>query len=185
MSEKQAVSSSINFTTKLFSIGAWTILRLPETASKKLPSRGQVMVEGTFSDVPFHTPLEPDGRFSHWFRVSAALLRATNTKVGDEVKISMTVVKEWPEPDIPTDLARALMANKPANDLWGRITPMARWEWIRWVRSTGSAETRQKRINVAMSKLTAGMRRPCCWNRNLSTEPTVSKNGFLLEPAGV
>ena len=175
--------STIRFEAKLFTINSWTILRLPKSASTKLPSRGQVMVEGTINGYRFQTPLEPDGNWSHWFRVNEKILKATNAAAGDTVTLAIQPIKEWPEPAVSADLQKALAANKQAHALWMKITPMARWEWIRWVRSTNKEETRQRRIKLACSKLKSGERRPCCWNRNLSTEPSVSKNGVLLEPA--
>jgi hypothetical protein len=90
--------------------------------------------------------------------------------------------KEWPEPKVPADLNKALAADPQANALWKNITPMARWDWLRWIRATNNEETRSRRIEVALSKLRAGERRPCCFNRNLCTEPEVSKNGVLIEP---
>lgn len=173
----------ISFTTTLFTINDWTILLLPKEASAQLPSRGQVVVTGTLNDVPFTTPLEPDGRWRHWFRVDDALLKAAHTATGKDVQVAVTVSKTWPEPAVPNDLQKALTAHPKAHELWRQVTPMARWEWVRWVRSTGSSETRQRRIEVACSKLEHGERRPCCWNRNLCTEPSVSRGGVLLEPA--
>jgi hypothetical protein len=41
--------STIQFEAKLFTIGAWTLLRLPEHASARLPSRGITMVAGTIN----------------------------------------------------------------------------------------------------------------------------------------
>jgi hypothetical protein len=41
--------STIRFETTPLKIGDWTILRLPESASAKLPSRGMALVEGTIS----------------------------------------------------------------------------------------------------------------------------------------
>jgi Bacteriocin-protection, YdeI or OmpD-Associated/Domain of unknown function (DUF1905) len=174
--------STIRFETKLFTIGSWSILRLPENASAKLPSRGQTMVEGTINGLHFQTPLEPDGRWSHWFRVDKAMREAAGIDEGDTVTLEIEPTKEWPEPDVPADLKSALAAAPEAYSLWQHITPMARWEWIRWIRSTSQTETRKRRIEVACSKLKAGERRPCCWNRNLCTEPSVSRNGVLLEP---
>jgi len=175
--------STIRFEAKLFTIGSWTILRLPESASAKLPSRGQSMIDGTINNYPFQTPLEPDGNWSHWFRADKAMLKAANITAGDTAKLAIKYVKEWPEPDVPTDLKSALAVSPQAHSLWDHITPMARWEWIRWIRATNRQETRERRIAVACSKLKAGERRPCCWNRNLCTEPSVSKNGVLLEPS--
>jgi len=81
------------------------------------------------------------------------------------------------------NIAAALAADPQARTLWTAVTPMARWEWIRWIRATNRVETRNRRIEVAVSKLRAGERRPCCFNSSMCTEPTVSKNGALLEPA--
>lgn len=175
--------TAISFKTKLFRIGSWTILLLPKDASAKLPSRGQTMVEATINGITIKTPLEPDGNWSHWLAVDQKLQKATEATAGDTVTVTMTPIKDWPEPLVPADMQRALAASPKAHALWERITPMARWEWVRWVRSTNKQETRDHRVEVACSKLRAGERRPCCWNRNLSTEPSVSKNGVLLVPA--
>lgn len=170
----------INFESKLYKIGSWTILRLPESASAKLPSRGQTMVEGTINGFHFQTPLKPDGKLSHWFRVDKNMHKAIRAKAGDTVTLAIEPTKEWSEPDVPADLKSALAISPQVHASWGHITPMARWEWIRWIRATNKLETRKRRIEVACSKLKSGERRPCCWNRNLCTEPSVSKNGVLI-----
>lgn len=177
----QSKLSPIHFKAKLVTIGSWTILRLPESESAKLPSRGQTMVEGTINGVRFRIPLEPDGKWSHWFIVDSALGKAANISSGDIATLEIQSTDIWPEPNIPDDLKRALKKQPQALSLWQDITPMARWEWIRWIRSTGNTETRARRVEVACSKLKSGKRRPCCWNRNLCSEPSVSKNGVLIE----
>lgn len=173
--------STVSFKAKPYKIGSWTILRLPEKASEKLPSRGQVMVEGTINDFPFKTALEPDGKWSHWFRVDESLQKDAHVEIGDAVTLSMTPTKDWPEPQVPADWKNALEADERASNLWAKITPMARWEWVRWIHATNKDETRKRRIEVGLSKLKSGERRPCCWNRNMCTEPSVSKNGVLLD----
>lgn len=184
--------SSINFETTLFNINDWTLLRLPVSASAELPSRGMTMVSGTLNGVPFQAVLEPDGRYapgqqisSHWFRPDAALLDAASAKAGDTVQVSMEVTPEWIEPEVPEDLKSALASSPKAEALWHDITPLARWDWIRWIRAVKTEETRQKHIEVALDKLNKGMRRPCCFNRNLCSEPYVSHNWALLEPEPV
>lgn len=64
---------------------------------------------------------------------------------------------------LPTDLRVALTAHATARVTWQDITPLARNEWICWVEEAKKAETRERRITVGMSKLSSGMRRPCCW----------------------
>ena len=174
--------STIRFEAQLFKIGAWTLLRLPKNASAKLPSRGMTMVAGTINDFRFQAALEPDGKGSHWFKVDKTMSKAIGAEAGDTVTLVIEPVKEWSEPNVPVDLKKALAVTPKAQTLWMDITPMARWDWIRWIGSTKQAETRQRRVEVALSKLKAGDRRPCCFNRTICTEPYVSNNGVLLEP---
>lgn len=177
--------STIHFEAKLFKIGSWTILRLPESASAKLPSRGMIMVSGTINGTPFKTLLEPDGRYgpglrpSHWFAPGKKLLDEASASAGDTVQVSLEPTKEWIEPGVPSDLKKALSSSPKAQVLWKDITPLARWDWIRWIRAVKTTETRKKHIEVALDKLNKGMRRPCCFNRNLCSEPSVSHNWVL------
>lgn len=173
--------SLIHFETTPLKVGGWTILRLPESASAKLPSRGMTLVEATINGFRSIIVLEPDGQGSHWFRMDSGLCEAAGIDADDIITMTVEPSKECPEPEVPADLNRALASDQKANALWKKITPMARWDWLRWIRATSSGETRSRRIEVALSKLRAGERRPCCFNRNACTEPAVSKNGVLLE----
>lgn len=168
------------FVAKLFSIESWIILRLPGEVSQLLPSRGLTMVKGTINGIPFQSPLEPDGRGSHWMRVEDTLLKAAKAHVGDSVVVQIESTKEWPEPEVPEALQQALSnASAAVQALWNDITPMARWDWIRWIRATKNEETYKKHIAVTISKLSHGERRPCCFNRSICTVPEVSHNGVL------
>ena len=177
--------SAIRFKTTPLEIGDWTTLKLPESASSKLPSRGMTLVEGTINGFHSRIVLEPDGKGSHWFRVTPDLSVAAGIEEGEVVTMEFEPSKAWPEPDVPADVNQALKSDAQANALWMEITPMARWDWIRWIRSTNNRETRSHRIEVAMSKLRSGERRPCCFNRNQCTEPEVSKSGILIDPTPI
>jgi hypothetical protein len=173
----------IRFDATLSAVGTSTMVRLPETASKDLPSRGQVAVHGTINGVEFQTVLEPDGELGHWMRVDDTLQHAAGLSVGDTVPLGIEVTKDWPEPGVPQDLATALAAApQEIQNLWNEITPMARWEWVRWVNATKNPDTRTRRVEVSISKMNSGKRRPCCFNLSACTDPDLSKNGRLLEP---
>jgi hypothetical protein len=175
---------TIRFDATLYSIDKWTILRLPQEASEKLPSRGQVVVRGTINGHEFQTVLEPDGYSGHWMRVDEKLQQTAGMNAGDTATLEIDSTKDWPEPNVPQDLETALAA-APQNirDLWKDITPMARWEWVRWVNATKSPDTRKRRVEVTISKMNSGKRRPCCFDLTACTEPRLSKNGRLLEAA--
>ncbi len=183
------MKNPIKFETKIISINSWPILLLPNEESAKLPSRGMIMVAGKINDVDFKALLEPDGKYwpgrgsSHWFRPDDALLKRAKATVGDTVKVELEPTKEWIEPEIPADMEKALKNSPKAYELWKDTTPLAHWDWVRWVRAVKTEDTRKKHIEVMLDKLNKGMRRPCCFNRNACSEPAVSKNWQLITPS--
>jgi hypothetical protein len=173
---------TIRFESTLRTIDRSTLLRLPDKASLKLPSRGQVAVHGTINGHQFQTVLEPDGNFGHWMRIDRKLQKGAGLSAGDTATLEVESVKDWPEPSVPQDLKTALAAApQKIQILWKEITPMARWEWVRWVNATPNADTRKRRVEVSISKMKGGKRRPCCFNLAACTDPTLSKNGKLTE----
>jgi hypothetical protein len=175
---------TIRFDSTLYTIDKWTILRLPDKASGKLPSRGQVAVQGTINGHVFHTVLEPDGHSGHWMRINGNLQQIASLCAGDTARLEIEPLKDWPEPKVPQDLETALAAApQKIQDLWKDITPMARWEWVRWVNATQNRDTRKRRVEVSISKMKSGKRRPCCFNLAACTDPNLSKTGRLIQPA--
>ena len=183
MSQRTGVPT-IRFDATLYTIDKSTILRLPEKASGKLPSRGQVAVRGTINGHGFRAVLEPDGYFGHWLRIDGKLQQTAALGAGEIATLEIESLKDWPEPKLPQDLETALAAApQKIQDLWKGITPMARWEWVRWVNATPNPDTRKRRVEVSISKMKSGKRRPCCFNLAGCTDPNLSKNGRLRQPA--
>lgn len=65
--------------------------------------------------------------------------------------------------NVPADLRKALKAAPDSLAAWRDITPLARNEWLCWIVSVKSPETRQLHIDRTISELAEGQRRPCCW----------------------
>ena len=182
--QRQSAAPSIRFAATPNTIDKWTVLRLPQKASRDLPSRGQVAVHGTMNGHPFQTVLEPDGAFGHWMKIDRKLRQAAALRAGATATVAIESAKDWPEPKVPQDLRTALAAApEKIQDLWKEITPMARWEWVRWVNATPNPDTRTRRVEVTISKMKSGKRRPCCFNLASCTDPDLSKNGRLVDPA--
>ena len=144
----------------------WTFLRLPTEASERLPSRSMVSVEGQFNCQPFQATLEPDGEGGHWMRVDANLQMAAGVTPGQMVPLKIAPMTVEPEPKVPEDVQIALASSPKAFATWQDITAVSRRDWIAWITSGKKAETRIKRIEVALDKLASGKRRACCFDRS-------------------
>lgn len=171
---------NITFDAILTEIESRKVVKLPLSSSKKLPSRGMVMIQGTINGIPFEAPLEPDGKDSHWFELSDKLSTEIGAAIGQSMSFNIEPINEWTEPLIPNDIMIAITNDGLLNQ-WNSLTTKARWEWLRWIRSTNNPATRLKRIEVACSKLHKGDRRPCCFDATRCTVPEVSKSGVLMD----
>jgi Bacteriocin-protection, YdeI or OmpD-Associated len=130
----------------------------------------------------------PDGRGTGWQTGSLAQGRQTlqpapGSGQGGDVAVELEPTKDWSGARHTTDFQSALASAPELSELWQDITPMARWEWVRWINATKNPEARRRRVEVGISKLRSGKRRPCCFNLAACTDPDLSKNGKLVEVA--
>lgn len=186
MAEKAAVRTSsqaqpINGEATIQRIGERLIMKLPAEASLALPSRGQVAVDAVMNGHSFETVVEPDGMKGHWVTIDDSLQKTLDLNDGDGARFEFTPTKSWPEPDVPADLQNALAQAPDSAEPWRDITPMARWEWVRWINATKNTNTRERRVEASISKLQSGHRRPCCFDLASCTDPELSKSGRLID----
>lgn len=160
-------------------MGQYLVLPIDRTISRQLPSRGLVMVSGRLNDQPLVAPLEPDGRGSHFLALDETSAKQSAVSAGRPVTFEFSVTNDWPEPSLPRELQQQL-ADHELLPTWHSLSVRARWEWLRWIRSSKNSATRAKRIEVAMSKLSRGDRRPCCFNSASCTIAELAKSGVLL-----
>ncbi|WP_446664448.1 YdeI/OmpD-associated family protein [Flexivirga sp. B27] len=178
----KATPTTVECSAPIETIGDRMIVRLPTEASAELPSRGQVAATVTVDGAPYPTVIEPDGRKGHWIAIDDGLRSELDLRVGATVQLTIEPTKDWPEPEVPEDFSSALADATDLADTWQDITPMARWEWVRWINATKNPVTRDRRVEVGISKLRSGKRRPCCFDLASCTDPEVAKSGKLVEP---
>jgi hypothetical protein len=61
------------------------------------------------------------------------------------------------------DLRGSIEADAALFDLWQKLTPLGRNEFICWVEEAKQAKTRERRIQRTAEELREGKKRPCCW----------------------
>jgi len=76
---------------------------------------------------------------------------------------------------MPEDLKEAISKNTAVLELWNRLTPLSRNEWICWVTIVKKEETRIEHIERLCAQLLEGKKRPCCWPGCPHRNPTAAK----------
>jgi uncharacterized protein YdeI (YjbR/CyaY-like superfamily) len=76
---------------------------------------------------------------------------------------------------VPKDLREVFKSNTAVLDIWKKLTPLARNEWICWVTIVQKAETRKEHLKRLCEDLKNGERRPCCWPGCPHRRPSAQK----------
>jgi hypothetical protein len=150
------------FRGKLVGMGpgkAWTCLTLPKNASAELGTRGLARVIGKINDFPIRTSVQPSGTGTHVMMVNKLMQAGAKAKPGDRVHVVIELDTKPRIVRVPADLQKAISASAKAKALFADVTPRAREEWVQWIEDAKQAETRARRIVVAVRRLEAGKRR--------------------------
>lgn len=65
--------------------------------------------------------------------------------------------------ETPAELRAVLDQNEALEAKWNGLTELARNEWICWMTSPKTEETRANHLARLQEEVLGGKRRPCCW----------------------
>ena len=94
---------------------------------------------------------------------------------GEPLLIEVQPAKQWPEPDVPADLQAALADAPDVAELWSDITPMARWEWVRWIAATQQPRDAQTARRGGDLEAALGEATPRCFDLAACTDPELAQ----------
>jgi hypothetical protein len=131
-------------------VGTWTYLVVPFDVEKAFGRGGQVKVAGTVAGIPFRSSLLPNGDGNHFLVVPKPVRDKAKVKVGDRVKVALSLDAAPRAVEAPPDLARALAGSKPAKQAWDAFAPSHRKAYVAWIVEAKRQETRARRIERAV-----------------------------------
>jgi hypothetical protein len=91
--------------------------------------------------------------------ISAAVRKATGLAGGDPIRVTLTVADTPREVDVPADLAAALAADAGAQAFFAKLSNSLQRYHVDNVNAAKSPETRQRRIDKAVSLFRDGRQR--------------------------
>jgi len=90
----------------------------------------------------------------HWIPLNRENREGAGVKAGDRVVVEMAPDTEPRTVETPTDLAKLLKTSKEAIAKWDKLSYTHRKEYVRWIEEAKKPETRNRRIQQTIKKLT-------------------------------
>jgi hypothetical protein len=149
------MSASVTFDTTVTATGNNTGIVIPDELIEQLGAgrRPAVIVNVNGYEYP-NTVGVMGGR--HMISISAAIRKDTGLKGGDPIHVVLTLADRPREVVVPDDLAAALSADAAAGAFFAKLSNSLRRYHIDNINAAKTAETRQRRIDKAVSLFRQG-----------------------------
>jgi uncharacterized protein YdeI (YjbR/CyaY-like superfamily) len=136
----------------------WVVARVPfdvDVAWKKMVRlRVKVEVGGEI----FRTSLFPDAkRGGHFVLVNKKMQKAAGAKVGAMVDFTISPDLDERTPEVPSELAKILKAQKRLAKWFEGLSESRRWEIAKWIEGVKGAEARGRRAEQIAERLMLSM----------------------------
>jgi hypothetical protein len=152
MQRSPAAGQQLSFQAKLENWAEgmdYCAVAVPAKITQALGTTGPVLVMAEVNDSePFKVSLFPVGGGQHYIRIKAKVRKATETVVGDRVRVRITVL-DRADVTIAKDVASALRAEGVMED-FESLPPGKQNFILRRIDEAAKPETRDKRIREAV-----------------------------------
>lgn len=121
-----------------------SVVYVPDTIIKGLPSAGRIRTEGTMNGAPFALAIQSFATGERYFAVSARLRKEACIEVGDEVVVKCSVV----DPDalvLPDELQALLDVDDDGRTVWNSLTRGRQRGLVHYIGSAKGIDVRIRR----------------------------------------
>ena len=152
------MTASVTFDTTVAATGNNTGIVVPDELIERLGAgrRPSVIVNVNGYEYP-NTVGVMGGR--HMISISAAVRKDTGLKAGDEIHVVLNLAEGPREVAVPDDLGAALSADPAAEAFFGKLSNSLQRYHVDNINGAKTAETRQRRIDKAISLFQQGKQR--------------------------
>ena len=150
--------ASVDFDTTVFAAGNNTGIVVPDEVIRRLNAGSRPAVLVNVNGYEYRNTVGVMGG-RHMLSISAAVRRETGLKGGDPIHVTLTVADSPREVRVPPDFAAALSAEPGIKTFFEKLANSLQRYHIDNVTGAKSAETRQRRIEKAVSLFRAGKQR--------------------------
>jgi len=153
-----AEPNSVTFQTTVAVSGNNTGIVVPEEAIEQLAAGKRPPVLVSVNGYEYRNTVAVMGG-KHLISISAAVRKATGLTGGDPIRVILTVADTPQEVTLPADFAAALAADEQASAFFGKLSNSMQRYHVGNITAAKTAETRQRRIDKAITLFRAGKQR--------------------------
>ena len=148
--------STLEFEAELVPMGpkgAWICMEIPSEVPAAFGSRGRTAVKGTLNGYPIRTSIFPTGDGDFFMMVNKAMQKGAGVGEGDKVSVAMELDMEPRVLDVPEVLRTALDRDTDAKAGFDNMPYSHRKEYVDWIVEAKKDETRERRVEKALTML--------------------------------
>jgi hypothetical protein len=149
---------SATFETTVAASGNNTGIVVPDEAIDQLASGKRPSVVVNVNGYEYRNTVAVMGG-KYMIGISAAIREATGLKGGDPIRVTLTVADTPREVNVPADFAAALAADASVEAFFAKLSNSLQRYHVDNVNAAKTAETRQRRIEKAVSLFRDGKQR--------------------------
>ncbi len=152
------MAPSVSFDTTVTATGNNTGIVVPDNLIDELGAGRRPAVVVNVNGYEYRNTVGVMGG-KHMISVSAAVRKETGLKGGDPVRVTLTLADAPRDVDVPEDFAAALSADPDAGAFFAALSNSLQRYHVDSITEAKTAETRQRRIEKAISLFRAGKKR--------------------------
>jgi bifunctional DNA-binding transcriptional regulator/antitoxin component of YhaV-PrlF toxin-antitoxin module len=153
-----AMTASITFDTTVSPAGNNTGIVVPDEVIERLGAGRRPAVVVNVNGYEYQSTVGVMGG-RHLISISAAVRKDTGLKAGDPIHVILTLADRPRDITVPADLAAALSADPSAGAFFAKLSNSLQRYHVDNVNAAKTAETRQRRIDKAISLFREGKQR--------------------------
>jgi uncharacterized protein YdeI (YjbR/CyaY-like superfamily) len=152
------MAPSVAFDTTVTATGNNTGIVIPDDLVERLGAGRRPAVVVNLNGYQYRNTVGVMGG-KHMIGISAAVRNETGLKGGDPVHVTLTLADTTREVNVPGDLAAALSADTDAGAFFAKLSNSLQRYHVDNINGAQSAETRQRRVDKAISLFREGKKR--------------------------
>lgn len=121
---------------------------------EEMYGKKRVKVKATFDGEHYRGSLVRMGAEYHIIGVRKDIRKKIGKDIGDMVRVSIEEDTEPRTVEVPDDLKKALNENKEAEDAFMELSYTHQKEYVEWINNSKKPDTRKRRIQKTVSKIT-------------------------------